>query len=309
MTTREAVYSERGIAGSAAEPPSGFVRWVAVTVLVSILVGLVMIYLVQLYVGSYMRDVVLHSAVEHSLPAVLKLVTPEDLAQPMTGERYQQVDNDIKNFVLAGDMVRLKLWGPSGTVVYSNYSRQVGESRPEHEPFLKAMQGTVSWEMVREPESPLDMTGQEMLEVYVPLFWEPGVGGGVLETVIEYNPYAVQMQRIRYVILAASAVVLLTMAVCAFAVFRAGSTSIRKERDVAQQRHREVVALNRFLQADIERTRELQDRLQSLRQEFLASPPAHGNPEALAAQYVKLSERIGELAAFSETLFRPQPPQ
>ena len=50
---------------------------------------------------------------------------------PVTGERYEELPSEVVARVLVGDAVRLKVWRPDGTIVFSDERRLVGERFPE----------------------------------------------------------------------------------------------------------------------------------------------------------------------------------
>jgi len=72
--------------------------------------------------------------------AVLEQVLePEDVGEPVTGERYQELLREVLTRVMIGDAVRVKVWRPDGTVVFSDERRLVGQRFPEEEAEMAAV--------------------------------------------------------------------------------------------------------------------------------------------------------------------------
>lgn len=61
---------------------------------------------------------------------------PADVRAPVTGERYEELLEFVERRVLTGGAVRLKVWRPDGTVVFSDERRLVGVRFPEEEPEI-----------------------------------------------------------------------------------------------------------------------------------------------------------------------------
>jgi signal transduction histidine kinase len=128
--------------------------------------------------------------------AVLEdVLTPEDIRAPVTGDRYQELLRVALTRILIGDAVRVKVWRPDGTVVFSDERRLVGVRFEEEAAEMQ--------EVIEEgPISELsDLTaGENLYEVdladelfatYVPLRVGPvGEPNAVAELYQDYAPTA-----------------------------------------------------------------------------------------------------------------------
>ncbi len=175
-------------------------------------------------------------AVQTARPRVMNIVSAEDLQGPITGARYTEIDESIRQYVVGTYVDRIKLWSPTGQVVYSTLASQVGETYPDNEEFLEALGGETVWEVTNEPESEDERRLGTTIEVYVPLVWGEGtVPQGVLEIYFDYDHHLVLLAAIQR-----STVGILLVMSGAFVVgflllFRSGSRSIRHQRDLADE--------------------------------------------------------------------------
>ncbi|MEK7778038.1 MAG: hypothetical protein AAB303_05375, partial [Chloroflexota bacterium] len=234
-------------------------------------------------------------------PFVLAKLSPEDLAQPMTGARYEEVDRMFKESMLSRNVVRVKLWNLAGMVIYSTLPSEVGSFYPDNEGLRQAYRGKLSWEVTDQPEAPEERGLGRLIEVYVPLTWaEEGAPVGVLEVYLPYAPYARHLASIRNAIFLAAGLASLTLPLALYLLYRRGWASIRAERDMTLQREREVVALNRLLQRDMAHYYEVRDRLLELQNEVVRRFPSLGEaepPPPAASEW--LAMQIRDLAEFA----------
>ncbi|MEX2459659.1 MAG: sensor histidine kinase [Actinomycetota bacterium] len=86
------------------------------------------------------RDALRHAeddALEHALFVTRSILErelqPADVRAPVTGERYDELLLLVEQRVLTGGAVRLKVWRPDGTIVFSDEPRLVGVRFPEEE--------------------------------------------------------------------------------------------------------------------------------------------------------------------------------
>ncbi len=266
------------------------------------LIGGVITYVLRLPIESAVQEEAIHDITAVAQPRILKLVTPQDLAQPIIGARYEELDRLVKEYVLGNRIARLKLWDASRTVVYSTLSSEVGKSYPGDKNLQRAFQGSTTWEVTSESESPEERTLGELIEAYVPLTWE-GTAKGVLEVYIPYAPYARHLASIRNAILAAVVGMSLTLPISLYVLYRIGVRSIRRERDTAIQRQREVQGLNRLLQQDLAHYSELRGRLLELRDKLVPQlPPPFLESASIPAREALLATQITELADFATDL-------
>lgn len=253
-------------------------------------------------ISSQVHEEAVRDVIALVRPRILKMTSPQDLAQPMTGETYEALDRRVRDYLLSPDVVRLKLWNPERTVVYSTLPSQVGDSYPQNEHLLRALTGRQTWSVTREPESPQEGVLGELIEIYVPLVWEPsGRPAGVLEAYVAYEPYARLLASVRNAIFSALAVMLITLPVALYLIYQMGLASIRRQRDEVLRRQREIRALNQYLQRDIGHYVELRERILRLRDEVAQAAGAEGG-EAPSARDAWLAMQIRELGEFATNL-------
>ncbi|MDO8750726.1 MAG: hypothetical protein Q7K03_06240 [Dehalococcoidia bacterium] len=275
----------------------------ALTVLVIgvgvVLLGGALTYVLRIPIESAMLEEAVRDIETTVRPFVLKKLSPEDLAQPMTGARYEEVAQMFRESMLPHNVVRLKLWDLAGRVVYSTLPSEIGSSYPDDEHLRQAIQGQHVWEVTDQPEAPEMRALGQLIEVYIPLTWEvDGMPAGVLEVYLPYAPYHRQLASIRNAIFLAAVIASLTLPLALYLLYRTGWKAIREERNMTIQRQREVDALNRLLQRDIAHYAELQQRILRLRDEVVGPVPSQGNAPPLARD-AWLAMRIRDLAEFA----------
>lgn len=108
------------------------------------------------------------------------------------------LDRVVRSHVLEGAIVRVKIWSPTGRIVYSDSAALIGETYPlgdEEQARLKA--GGVAAEVsdLSKPENRLDRHWDKLLEVYLPI--RTRTGSPVLfETYSLYRSVAASGQRV-----------------------------------------------------------------------------------------------------------------
>ncbi len=210
-----------------------FFRTLLTATVVTALLGAGMTYLVYERIQSSMQEQATLTAVAIAQPPVLGKLRPQDLKQPITGPPYDELDEWVTEHILLHGAERIKLWSLEGTVVYSTLPAQIGETYPKHGPLLTALQGGIGYSFGDDPESPQDRALGKLIEVYIPLSWEPGVVAGVAEVYLPYAPYAARIaSTTRYILFAAAFSTIVLVGVL-YVLFRTGWQAIRREQDIA----------------------------------------------------------------------------
>ena len=162
----------------------------------------------------------------------------DQMATPLTGEAYDQFDSYVRANILSSRIVRLNIWAPDGTVIYSSDSAIQGQRFPDNEKVgLALSSGTFT--QVESPgkdeHTDLERYG-ELLEVYTPLVLADAGTVGVLEVYRDYAPIlamAHSLQRIVYIALAVALGILYPLPVL---LVHRGSKIIHRQRaDVQRQ--------------------------------------------------------------------------
>jgi len=122
---------------------------------------------------------------------VAEQISTEDLAQPMTGERYQQFASFLRNSIYSAETVRVEVRNKDGLVIFSDNEAEVGRMYAPTEDLLEALNG----EVVTEIPDLEDIHNEDerqlgaLLEVYTPLR-HSGEVTGALEIYTDYSEVA-----------------------------------------------------------------------------------------------------------------------
>jgi signal transduction histidine kinase len=125
---------------------------------------------------------------------IAPLLTPADLAGPIRGARYRELERAIHEFAIQDAGVeRVKIWRHDGMVLFSNDPEQVGLA-PELEADLReAFEGHVESEIsdLSKPENASErMLADQLFETYVPVNLSDAASPEV-DTVVEiYQDYS-----------------------------------------------------------------------------------------------------------------------
>ncbi|MCB0994381.1 MAG: sensor histidine kinase [Acidimicrobiales bacterium] len=108
------------------------------------------------------------AAVEPVLDAGLLERDPDSIAR---------VDAAVRNQVLRGSLVRVKIWAPDGTILYSDESRLIGQRFEFEEDKVEILYSDTSRAAVSdlsEPENRYEEPAVKLLEVYLPIHTPDG---------------------------------------------------------------------------------------------------------------------------------------
>jgi signal transduction histidine kinase len=132
---------------------------------------------------------------------IAPLLTPADIAAPIRGTRYAELERAIHEFAIQDAGVeRVKIWRQDGMVLFSNDPEQVGRA-PELEADLRAaFEGHVESEIsdLSKPENASERKlADQLFETYVPINLSGGDGSAEVDTVVEiYQDYSAIQQEI-----------------------------------------------------------------------------------------------------------------
>jgi putative nucleotidyltransferase with HDIG domain len=127
---------------------------------------------------------------------------PSDLSSPLSAVRYQQVDNLVHTNIMQQHIVRVRIWGSDGTLIYSDQNKQVGERFPIEDELADALGGTIGMDVSKLDKAENQDERQQfdrLLEVYVPL--RPMGAGQVMgayeiyRDLTQLEPHIADMQR------------------------------------------------------------------------------------------------------------------
>lgn len=151
------------------------------------LIGVVMSALVALALGFTIPAVVsrhvLESRMEMLGHIVDGLVSGNMLPLESNGRSTAAFDEAVRLRLLGGETVRVKLWDPSGQVVYSDATGLVGQRFGLDQSAQAALRGQATFEIsdVAAPENVLEAGFGELLEFYLPVRGPNGQVRGLFE--------------------------------------------------------------------------------------------------------------------------------
>jgi signal transduction histidine kinase len=131
---------------------------------------------------------------------IAPLLAPEDIAAPIRGARYQELERAIHEFAIQDAGVeRVKIWRHDGMVLFSNDPEQVGLAPELEEDLREAFEGHVESEIsdLSKPENESERRlADQLFETYVPVNLS-GDGSPEVDTVVEiYQDYSTIQQEI-----------------------------------------------------------------------------------------------------------------
>jgi signal transduction histidine kinase len=108
---------------------------------------------------------------------------------PLSGpgaEHFDEFDETVRHRLLGGESVRVKLWAPDGTIIYSDEERLIGERFPSSEDRIAAFAGETSTgePALSLPENEHEQGLGSLREFYVPVTLEDGSVTAVFGTSI-----------------------------------------------------------------------------------------------------------------------------
>jgi two-component system NarL family sensor kinase len=161
-----------------------------------VLLGAVGVYLVR-QVG---RTEAIRDAKHAALLAGRGVAEPYVTAGVLRGDpkAIARLDQVVHRSILDGRVVRVKIWRPDGTIVYSDEHRLIGLRYPLAQDDLAALRrGSVEAELsdLSRPENRFERGYDKLLEVYLPIK-EPAGGKLLFETYERYSSVAASGRRL-----------------------------------------------------------------------------------------------------------------
>jgi len=123
------------------------------------------------------------------------LLRPDDLAGPVRGARYHQLDRSIHEFAMEdAGVLRVKVWNGDGMIVFSNDPEQVGQTPEIEHDLEEAFEGEVESEIsdLDEAENTSERRlADQLFETYVPVSLSGDAESDDADAVIElYQDYS-----------------------------------------------------------------------------------------------------------------------
>lgn len=258
------------------------------------LAGLLAMFLVSLATGLVSRRIATEQAVSDARQ--IALITGVGIVQPSVTdalvagdpEAVAALDSVVRSSVLRNSLVRVKIWRPDGTIVYSDESRLIGVQYVLGAAQLRILRtnaGTAQVSDLDEPENRFEPPGSKLLEVYERIH-APGGQKLLYETYFSYSGVAAAGRRawLGFAVPAIGALLILELVQIPLAMSLA-----RRVR--AGQEERERLLRSAVEASDAERRRIASDLHDGVVQNFT------GVSFALTAEILKPSERHGEVLA------------
>lgn len=127
-------------------------------------------------------------------------------------ENYDQKQTIFSNFfenVDTSEILRIKVWGLDGTIIYSDNKNLVGQNFVDNANFKSSLTGQITAE-IKEPEKPENVAEKgygQLMEIYVPITFDNKVSG-IIETYISLDSVNESVDNTNKII---SAIVLITL--------------------------------------------------------------------------------------------------
>jgi diguanylate cyclase (GGDEF)-like protein len=159
-----------------------------------------------------------------------------DMNTGLRDQTVHELDQAFQAGLVDGQLVRIKLWSPSGEVLYSDQHELIGQSFPVEDDLQEALDGELSADVshVDKAENVDERQFGELLEVYVPVQF--GTEHVAFEIYVPWTPIAAQIQaNTRRLLLVLVGGLVLLWAVL-FRIVVDASRRIRRDRDELERR-------------------------------------------------------------------------
>ncbi len=213
-------------------PPPSLVRRFAIYAGVALIVAAVAAFF---FVRAYSTNRAEDDAMSHTeyiadsvLPSELRA---SDFDGPASGARLTQLDRIAHRQLLSPGILRAKLYGPDGRVVYSSEHDLIGTRPDDFEEIPEIMEGAPVGDVTHLNAEGGSGPDAQVLESYVPV----GVGGpgdkpsGVLELYADYGPIASNAREIFIPLAIGAAILLLALYLSYFPILKRASRTMRSQ--------------------------------------------------------------------------------
>ena len=212
------------------------------------LVGLVAAALLAVGLGVFIPHQVEKHMLQSEMDAntqVLQALLGTATLQPAGENELVALDRFVRQSILHGYFVRVKLWSLQGKILYSDESRLVGRRFAVTEELSKALGGASQAEIsnLSDPENALDRElGSRLLEFYLPV----RSGGSVVavwEVYQSLQRFDAELGQVRVAVWASVGAGLFALLVFLLSSFGSLLSTVQRRRREAEQRSRELGTL------------------------------------------------------------------
>lgn len=182
-------------------------------------------------------------------------VTNGGLANP-SSEQGAAIDADLGRLVAAGKILRIKVWAPDGTIVFSDLPALRGRQFPVAEDLGNVLEGRVSTEFSNgtDEENVFERgLAERLLAIYMPIR-DPASGSvvGAYEVYEDAGPIVADIAQTRQDVLLIVGAMALGLLALLFLAFSGASRRLTKQ----NRRLREQALMEQLLTADLRRSQE-----------------------------------------------------
>ncbi len=200
-------------------PPRLVLRFAVYSAIALALAWLAIFLVIRHTEGTQAREAAQGRALrvaQRTVPAL----QPSDFTGPVTPERRAELDRLYEKELL-GDLIRVKLWGPGGTVTYSDDRTLIGSTTTEVGEVERALNGEAVHEITGLNDEGGAGKDKTVLESWVPIHFEGSARpAGALEVFQDYGPVAAGVRETVAPIAAALALALALLYAALFPILR-----------------------------------------------------------------------------------------
>ncbi len=203
------------------------------------------------YIPKWVGERFLTTQAEADQTVLTALTETEALVVDGAGSDFDALDAFVDTALLRGDFVRVKLWAPDGTILYSDLDQLVGRRFVPDEDFASLFEPTshVSDLTAEENELERDEFAADLLETYVPVRSADGELLAVWEVYHDLQDHDSAVAATERTVRVAVGGGLALLALFLVSVFGGLVASVHRRRREAEQRSADLATLSRIAQS------------------------------------------------------------
>ena len=204
--------------------------------------------------------------------AIGPVLTASDLTGPVNGARYAEIESVVRTTLLADPgILRIKLWGPNGMILFSNNPNEVGLQPPLEDDLGEALAGELQSDvsdLTAEENVGERSLGSRLFETYVP--FRVGMSGPVVGVIEVYQDYSViqgEVDRLTRTLSISLGIGLLALYVVMLPLMIGITRTLRRQNN---QLHEQADQLSDLLEREQDTVAELRE-LDRMKSDFVAA--------------------------------------
>ena len=205
------------------------------------------------YIPRWVGERFLATQADADQTVLTALTETEALVVESSRSDFRALDDFVDTALLRGDFVRVKLWSPDGTILYSDLDQLVGRQFVPDEDFENLFEPTshVSDLTAAENELERDEFRAGLLETYVPVRSEDGDLLAVWEVYHDLQDHDSAVAATERTVRLAVGGGLVLLALFLMSVFGGLVASVQRRRREAEQRSADLATLLRIAQSSL----------------------------------------------------------